>query len=98
MTLWFFLLACGGLGFSIKLLLEHFKQIEEINDGIRAGERACQDAEAETLAEEAEAATVKTELEQAKKELGENQSKAAELTARINKRKEALANRGKFRV
>ena len=50
MTLWFFLFACGGLGFSIKLLLEHFKQIEEINDGIRAGERACQDAEAETLA------------------------------------------------
>ena len=70
MTLWFFLLACGGLGFSIKLLLEHFKQIEEINDGIRAGERACQDAEAETLAEEAEAATVKPSWSRQKRSWG----------------------------
>ncbi len=82
MALWFFLLGCGGLGFSIKILLEHFKQAEEINDGIRTAERARLDVEEEILAEEAEAAEVKV----------------GNLTAQISKRKEALANRGKFKV
>ena len=98
MAIWFFLLGCGGLGFSVKILLEHYKQAGEIDDGIRATERACLEAEEATQVEEAESIEIKAELEQAKAELTDSQGKIGTLTTQITKRKEAMASRGKFRV
>ena len=98
MALWLFLLGFGALGFTIKVLMEHLRHAEEINDCITAAERARLEAGEAQAAEEAATAEIKAELEQAKAELGESQSNVGQLTTQISKRKEVLAKRGKFRV
>lgn len=95
---WFFILGVGAIGFTIKILLDHIKDANQISDQITTTQGQIVVFEEKLTAEESEANEIKQELEQLTLEVETKNSTFATLQKQITQRKSVRAKQGKFKV
>ena len=98
MVWWFFVLGCGAVGFSVKILLDHIKDAEQTNDQIFATRGQIAVFEDRLSAEELETNELKQELEQAQLDVNTKKSAVETLQTQITKHKSNLERLGKFKL
>lgn len=98
MVWWFFILGCGAVGFTVKILLDHIKDADQINDQIFSTRNEITVFEEKLGTEELETNELKQELEQIQIDLNTKKSTVETLQKQISKRKSVLAMQGKFKL
>ncbi|HAA77439.1 TPA: hypothetical protein DCE37_20185 [Candidatus Latescibacteria bacterium] len=95
---WFFILGCGAIGFTIKILLDHIKEADDISDKTHLAKGQIVTFEEKQEAEERETGELKADLDQLQKDIDSKKGMVSKLQKHIDKRKSDLANQGKFKL
>ena len=95
---WFFLLGCSAVGFTIKILLDHIKEADQINDQIFSTRTELAETDEKITAVESEINQLKIDLETLQKAVTPRKGTVETLQGQISKRKNDLARQGKFKV